>query len=265
MSAYALSFSSYLPSVTSSSTESSESITKPSVNVLCNKNDNYSAVTVEVKSATVNAGALIRPKRKSKPTFSLPDDAVLFKLQICFNGRKYNAKRSFESFVKFRNDLGKELTFLPKRHANVNVNVNVNMKADSFTMNSITLPALPECISDKPTVGIPIPKSNGMNISIYNSSTFSHQNGNSGFTKLQSLLLCYYCPLLEHWLEEVLDIRDVDASTSLNNFLWEPLRDGEDDSSIPSMCGSYGSRSHKSSLSLCSIHEDFDDLSDCDE
>jgi len=264
MSAYAFSFPSF-PPVTPTRPPKPTNTCTPLNKIVNEKKDRFSAVTVEIKSATVNAGALIRPKRKSKPSncFSLPDDAVIFKLQICFNGRKYNATRSFESFVKFRNDLGKEMSFLPgsnKRHGKYQI-------VDSI-MN-VNLPVLPECISDKPTLGIP--KSNGMTISIYNPSTFSNQNGNSGFTKLQSLLLCYYCPLLENWLKEVLYVRDVETSKSLNNFLWEPLRDGDDDCSIPSMCGSNGSstRSHKSSfsssLSLCSIHEDLDDLSDCEE
>jgi len=123
MSAYALSFTSYLPPVTKSTTPQS----------LCNNNriDNenesllsynqpVSAVHVEIKSAMIDAGALVRPSRRSKINnsttnkyFSLPDDAVVFKLSINFNGRKYNASRSFDKFVKFRRDLVKEL-----KHAN---------------------------------------------------------------------------------------------------------------------------------------------------
>merc|ERR1719343_66353 len=89
--------------------------------------------------------------------------------------------------------------------------------------------------------------------------------GITGFTKLQSLLLCYYSPFIECWLKNVMEIMDYDTSPCLNNFLWEPLRDCD---SVPSLGSSNTSRgssrssniSRKTScnslLSLSSIIED---------
>lgn len=268
MSAYALSFTSYLPPVTKSTTPQS----------LCNNNriDNesllsynqpVSAVHVEIKSAMIDAGALVRPSRRSKSNnsttnkyFSLPDDAVVFKLSINFNGRKYNASRSFDKFVKFRRDLVKEL-----KHANGTRNAmnghghshghgngrQVNHAFSLYEQSASALPILPECISDQ-------------------------SNGTSGFTKLQSLLLCHYCPLMQCWLKQIINTMDVDASKSLNNFLWEPLRNEDDDNSVPSVTSGFSTSScstssHKGSIgsvmSLSSIHEDYDNDfdSDCDE
>merc|ERR1712232_1435293 len=98
--------------------------------------------------------------------------------------------------------------------------------------------------------------------------------GITSFTKLQSLLLCYYCPFIECWLKRVMEIIDFDTSPCFNNFLWEPLRgDDEESCSAPSMSSSTHSSSSSSNsplkkkhsvgsaLSLYSIHENFEEYS----
>lgn len=273
MSAYALSFTSYLPPVIKSTTPQSQCSSNNRIDneSMLSYNQPLSAVHVEIKSAMIDAGALVRPSRRSKSNnstannyFSLPDDAVVFKLSINFNGRKYNASRSFDKFVKFRRDLVKELKHGHGRQ--------VNHAFSLYEQSASALPILPECISDQPNIHLGLP-----NMSSINSMALAAaSNGTSGFTKLQSLLLCHYCPLMQCWLKQIINTMDVDASTSLNNFLWEPLRNDDDDNSVPSVTSGFSTSScstssHKGSIgsvmSLSSIHEDYDNDfdSDCDE
>jgi len=287
--------------------------------IMENNNKNWgpehkSAVRIKVKSANVDAGILTRPTRRSKGTssrnvpsphvskqpqdcFSLPDDAVLFKLSIRFNGRKYTATRSFAKFVKLRRDLGRELNEAyinvktrskeykrgAPSHQYQSCNVDDAMKQQSRCIEAEpTLPQLPESISDQadgnchfalPTM------SSGISMAMAAASVpFSMSS--RGFTKLQSLLLCYYCPLIECWLKSVIDMIDFDTSPCFNNFMWEPLRDDESNnipSSLSSSTHSSTSIEHQknglkkkhslgSALSLCSIHEDLGGFeTNCDD
>lgn len=257
MSAYAVSFASYLPPITTPPQNYPLSpLSECDEREPCNtqientwksyENKHITAINVKVISANIDAGALVRPKRRNSSNhaqgcFSLPDDAVRFKLSINFNGRKYTASRSLENFVKLRRNLVKELIFLNSNSdiGNRDNRLNHNLKKHLiYPKAGLVLPELPEC--------------NQTN------------RGISGFTKMQSLLSCYYCPLMECWLKQVMNTMDVDTSSSLNNFLWEPIRDEDSITSMNSSStssSSVQSNSFKRSMSvisLSSIHEDLD-------
>lgn len=264
-----------------------------------------SAIRVKIKSANVNVGVLTKPTRhrprspksksskqqqkQSDSSFSLPDDAVIFKLSISYNGRKYNASRSFDKFVKLRNDLCRELNEVNNSYYSRQYRKYSHQSCNNTEEEATSiLPQLPDSISDQ-TDGnchFTLPSMSSSISMAMAAASVPHFNvgsgGITGFTKLQSLLLCYYCPLIECWLKRVMDIIDFDTSPCFNNFLWEPLR-GDDDSSsssAPSMSSSSHSNStmepqqHNSgvpslrkkhsigsALSLCSIHEHFEECS----
>jgi len=301
MSAYAsFPFSSYLsPTNVSEPTSNAVQNSKDVMNKAQSNERKSSAISIKVKSANVNVGVLAKPNRSKRPNaskqhikragpsscFSLPDDAVLFKLSICYNGRKYTATRSFAKFIKLRYDLNRELNecnYLKPYRA---TKYSQNITEDKAT---ILLPQLPDSISDQ-TDGnchFALPSvSSGISMAMAAASV-PHYNvvgsgGITSFTKLQSLLLCYYCPLIECWLKQIMDIIDYDTSPCFNNFLWEPLRDDNDDSnrsSVTSICSSTHSnsimepqsnsgsspirkkQSFGSTISLCSIHENLEEF-----
>merc|ERR1712151_347940 len=102
----------------------------------------------------------------------------------------------------------------------------MNSDVHCISSTALTLPTLPECISDQPNIHLGLPKMSSIsNMALAAAAS----NRLSGLTKLQSLLLCYYCPLMQCWLKQVINAMDVDTSPSLNNFLWEPLRDNNYD------------------------------------
>ena len=179
------------------------------------------AIKIKVSSASVNVNTKALTKRS---LFPLRKDAVLFKLNICYNGRKYTASRSYAKFFKLRKDLDREMN-----------------DPYPYAKRSCTLPKLPESITDQ-------------------TDYTSISNNVTGFTKLQSFLSCYYCPLMECWLKRIMEIIDYDTSPSFNNFLWEPLRHTEN--TLFSNCTVEQHRIKKNSfgsaLSLCSIHESFE-------
>jgi len=300
MSAYAFSsFSSYLsPAIgvgndtidTKSNTklDQSENIF---VNIVSNNNnepEHKTAIRIKVKSANIDAGVLVRSSSakfssRDHNCFSVPDDAVRFKLSIKFNGRKYTATRSFAKFVKLRRELVKELSMSinikagskDQRRSISQACMDVNGRQQSSSKAESMLPKLPAIISDQVdgSYHFALPRmSSGYSMAKAAASVplnFGSFGGLSGFTKLQSLLLCYYSPIIECWLKRVMDVIDVDTSKCLNNFLWEPLRDS---SSIPSLVSSTNSNSSEKSsnlsrksstcsvLSLTSINEGFEDL-----
>jgi len=292
MSAYAISsFSNYLSPIVGASKEVSDNECKTEV-IQDNRDSEESmpndsiapehkqAIRIKVKSAVVDAGVLVGPSNSKflnidQNYFSVPDDSVRFKLSIKFNGRKYTATRSFAKFVKLRRDLVNELSMSSKSKEHRKCFSHVSCMSDEEQRRRIKaesmLPKLPESISDRVdgSCHFTLPRmSSGYRMARAAASvSFNMGSGGiTGFTKLQSVLLCYYSPLIECWLKNVMDIIDVDTSPCLNNFLWEPLRDSN---SIPSLSSSTNSSksarssnmsrrsSSNSMLSLSSINEDF--------
>lgn len=297
MSAYAISsFSNYLSPITSTTKEVSDNECKTEVNQddhgpedsISNDNmepEHKKAIRIKVKSAVVDAGVLVGPSSSKffnidQSYFSVPDDSVRFKLSIKFNGRKYTATRSFAKFVKLRKNLVNELCMSTNtRLKRKNISHSTCMSDEeqlSYNKAESMLPKLPASISDRVdgSCHFALPRmSSGYKMARAAASvSFNMGSGGiTGFTKLQSVLLCYYSPLIEWWLIKVMDIIDVDTSTCLNNFLWEPLR-GSD--SIPSLSSSSNSSksSRSSSMSrklssssirsLSSINEDIGCIAD---
>lgn len=265
MSAYALSFAPHLVPVSSPVDKILTTPLAP-LSTTYHENKHKTDIDVKVISASIDAGILVQPSQNkslskvNKNSFSLPNDAVRFKLSINRNGRKHVVTRTFQNFVTLRSDLMKELGF------------SKDFAEDRCNYLKVALPELPESISDQtdrnchqlsnPSVSHGIKKDRNRCLSGF------------GFARIQTLLLCYYCPLMNYWLEEVINTAHVDTSTSLNNFLLEPLNDNdylpsiicfterniETDSCNSSLTGSC----HRSACSSATL-EDFYDLYSDDE
>ena len=260
MSAYASSFESLLPSLTSSLDGTNINAATDMIQTVCEtahegkkeQSDpkNESKIHVKVQSASVDFGVVAAG---GVADFNSIDDAVQFKLLINFIGRKYTITRTFAEFVQLRKSLVKEW-ITEHRQIIEGIKNSFSSKATA----EMTIPSLP----------------NGESCHSSNDSDedlTAKYAGLSGFAKVQSLLLYHYCPLMESWLKRVMDTIDVENSVCLNNFFWEPLREDENVvsfivcTSMPhenSHCGRRRS-SAISAISLSSIPEyDFNDLED---
>jgi hypothetical protein len=209
------------------------------------------------------------------------NDAIQFKLAIAFNGRQYTATRSLPSFMKLRNDLMQELS---KRNSTMNSRYNhkynsSNASTSTNTSHNLHKQYHPSSIrkndeedSDEDDYDEFIIPELPQNVA-YAMMGFAA----SGFSGLQAAVASY-CPPMENWLRNVADLAP--SSTSLANFLWEPLQGSRNTSG--SGCGTSSSTSSsssrpkrnkhslrrssslvmKSSMTLDSINEDSGDDAD---
>jgi hypothetical protein len=159
------------------------------------------------------------------------EDAIQFELSIKFNGRTYSATRTLPRIVELRNDLIRELNsrrqILQSRRLRWQFRQSTTEEEGDDDLD-VTIPELPECDTDRVAVG---------------------SVAGRGFAMLQALLRPY-CPAMERWLRNVMDLVPPNSSPSLTNFLWEPVSVGverKDDSNL---------RRLKQSSSLECIAED---------
>jgi hypothetical protein len=202
------------------------------------------AVTTVNNKRTNQGGARsLKNNRDSQCGRSTPhEDAIQFELSISFNGRSYSATRTLPRIMELRNDLIRELNCRRKRLQRRRIrwnSKNPNDKDDDTVATvdeeedfDVFIPEIPECDTDSVAV-------NGGGVA------------GRGFAMLQALLRPY-CPAIERWLRNVMDLVPPTSSPSLSNFLWEPVS-----VDIGSRCGMM-----RSSSSLGCIAE-LDD--DCEE
>lgn len=170
------------------------------------------------------------------------EDAIQFELSISFNGRSYSATRTLPRIMELRNDLIRELNSRRKRLQSRRRMrwVSKNQEDDDDTLATtdddeeedldVFIPEIPECDTESVAV-------NGGGIGI----------AGRGFAMLQALL-GPYCPAIERWLQNVMDLVPPTSSPILSNFLWEPVS-----VDIGSRCGKM-----RTSSSLECIAEDVD-------
>lgn len=146
--------------------------------------------------------------------------AIEFELSITFQGRKYNATRSFPTFVKLREDLLQELSSNKDRRSRrcrrsespnnltyceaVKLSPALDLKGDS-TNEGISVPELPR-VSPESLTGHGGCALSGV--------------ARSGFALLQATAM-HYCPEMELWMRQIID--SFPCSQVLSSFLWEPL------------------------------------------
>lgn len=138
------------------------------------------------------------------------EDAIQFELSISFNGRSYSATRTLPRIMELRRDLIRELSCRRKRLQNrrmrwsslTNVNDYDGAMTNADNEEDIFIPEIPKCDTDSVAV----------------------QGGvaGRGFAMLQALL-GPYCPAIERWLQNVMDLVPPTTSSSLSAFLWEPV------------------------------------------
>ena len=173
------------------------------------------------------------------------EDAILFELSISFNGRSYSATRTLPRIMELRNDLIRELNSRRKRlRSSRRMRWNSKTRVDDddtvATVDDqedwdVFIPEIPGCDTDSVAVS-------GGGVA------------GRGFAMLQALL-GPYCPAIERWLRNVVDLVPPTSSPSLSNFLWEPVS-----VDIGSRCGVM-----RTSSSLeCIVEDDgCDDETDC--
>lgn len=187
-----------------------------------------------------------RDLNESQPAHCGPstphEDAIQFELSISFNGRSYSATRTLPRIMELRKDLIRELNTRRKRlqHRRMRWN-SKHQDDDDDTVATVDdeeedwdvfIPEIPECNTESVAV-------NGGGVA------------GRGFAMLQALL-GPYCPAIERWLQNVMDLVPPTNSPSLSNFLWEPVS-----ADIGSRCGMM-----RTSSSLECIAETEDD---CEE
>jgi len=153
-------------------------------------------------------------------------DAIEFELSIAFNGRTYTAKRTLSSVIQLRNDIIMEMknrsrklhlremrwpkspkkyrreTHVDHHHVNAIELLKDNNDENRSDQFNGTIPKVPNYYPEE--------------------NMFGGQLVSCGFTALQALLL-RYCPVMEGWLRQIIDLVAPIDSPSLSNFLWEPL------------------------------------------
>jgi len=140
------------------------------------------------------------------------EDAIQFELSISFNGRSYSATRTLPRIMELRNDLIRELNSRRKRLQSRRMRWNPKAQDDDDDTVAtvyeeedidVVIPEIPECDTENVAV-------NGGGVA------------GRGFAMLQALL-GPYCPAIERWLLNVMDLVPPTDSPSLSRFLWEPV------------------------------------------
>lgn len=198
---------------------------------------------VRLVQAVTKSGSNNDANKRNASSCSPHQDAIQFELSISFNGRSYCATRTLPRLVELRNDLIRELNARRKRLQGRRMRWNAKSSSDNDTVTSID----DEEEEDVDVIIPEIPECNTENVSANGGGVAGR--GFAGFAMLQALL-GPYCPAIERWLQNVMDLVPPMSSPSLSNFLWEPVS-----GDISSKCGGSVMRA---SPSLECIAEDLD-------
>lgn len=169
---------------------------------------------VDERSRTTNTQDL-NEKEATEGARKIHEDAIQFELSISFNGRSYGATRTLPRIMELRNDLIQEMNSRRKRLQTQRLLWNAKTKdndGESLEVSKdeeersydVCIPEIPQCITNSVAVN------SGAGV------------GGRGFAMLQALL-GPYCPAIERWLQNVMDLVPPASSASLSNFLWEPV------------------------------------------
>lgn len=158
--------------------------------------------------------------------------SIEFELSISFQGRKYNATRTFPTFVKLRNDLLRELKVREGGEGEMKHGLHYrrNKRNAGGGKSPTNVPedkdgcmgkAIPAHLEGGDNESVSVPELPRVSPESLGHTGFALSGvARSGFALLQATAQ-HYCPEMESWMRQVIDA--FPCSQSLSSFLWEPL------------------------------------------